>query len=123
MAIVHHVNWDEVTKQELIPEGRYPARIDKIEERPSKKGEVPSWNITFAITSDEAQGRKAFNTFGMAPNALWKFRELLEAIGVEASGEADLDSDDYLGQEVGIIITHEEYEGKLRTRIGQFYRL
>lgn len=124
MPIVKQVNWDEVSKFETIPEGRYPARIDKIEERVGKTGDRnPYWNIEFTITAEEALGRKAWGVFMLAPNALWKLRQLYEALGIECAGEQELNSDELIGQEAGLVIGTEEYQGKLRNKISAFFKL
>ena len=117
-----HANWDEVAAGTLIPEGRYPARIDKVEERTSSAGNE-YWNVEFTIIDGEYEGRKLWGVFMLSPQALWKLRALAQACGLDLSGERELDSEELVGQEVGIVVTTEEYDGQTRNRVNQFFAL
>jgi hypothetical protein len=121
---LNNVNWDEIAKGEILPEGKYAARIDKVEEKVSKPPKNnPYWQVTFTLTEEPHTGRKAWDKFMLSTDALWKLKNLLDAIGLEVKGEADLDSNDLLQQEVGIVIKHETYEGQLRHRVQGFFNL
>jgi len=116
-------NWDEVAKNELIPDGRYGARIDKVDERTSKDKGNTYWNIEFTITDEAALGRKVWGVFMLTPNSLWKLRQLYEALGQDPSGEQELDSNELVGLDVGVVLGTEEYQGKIRNKIASFYAL
>ena len=115
------LNWDDVQKNEVIPDGKYTARIDKVEERIAEKSKNTYWNVEFTLTDDAVAGRKVWGVFMLQPNALWKLRTLYEALGIDTSGEADLDTNDILQQEVGVVLNTEEYQGKVRNKIASFF--
>jgi hypothetical protein len=118
------IAWDDIAKGEIIPEGKYAARIDKVEEKISKPPKNnPYWQLTFTLLEEPFTGRKAWDKFMLSVDALWKLKNLLDAIGIEVKGESDLDSSDLLGQEVGIVIKHETYENQLKHRVQGFFSL
>jgi len=117
-------DWDEIAKDELISEGRHPARIDAVEERESQS--TPGnmyWNITFTVTEGPHTGRQAWAVCMLDAKSLWKLRQLADAVGIDLGGRSDIDTEELLQQECGIVITHEEYEGRLRHRVSQFFPL
>ena len=117
------IDWEKVAQEQVVPEGRYPARIDKADVRVSKEGGNPYLNIEFTLTEEPLTGRKVWSVFMLEPRALWKLRNLLVALGYPVQGTSDFEPTDLIGQEVGIVVTHEEYQGQLRARANTFYSL
>lgn len=117
------VNWDEVSQLEAIPPGKYPARIDKVEEKISEQKHNDFWQMTFTLTEEPLIGRKVFGNFMLQPTTLWKLRQLMKQIGMPTAGVGNLNADEFVGQEVGISVVHELYEGETRSKIQGFYRL
>lgn len=117
------VDWKEVAKQELIPEGKVVARLDKVEPRDAKaEPHNPYWNFEFTITQpEEVVGRKVWDVFMLDTKSLWKLRAFCECIGIELEGQRDIDTDELVGQDVGLVITHEEYEGRTRNRVKGYF--
>lgn len=117
------INWEDVAKQELIPAGQVAARLDKIEERTGK--EEPHnvyWNFEFTlIAPEEVVGRKVWDVFMLDVKALWKLRNFCQCIGIELEGQRDVDTAELEGQEVGLQIGHETYEGRERNRIKGYF--
>jgi hypothetical protein len=116
------VNWDDVAKGEAVPPGRYPARIDKVEDQTSEKGNA-YWQVTFTLTEEPAIGRKVWGNFMLQPQSLWKLRQLMKAIGMPTQGVGNLVADEFIGQEVGVIVINETYEGEPRSRVQGFFPL
>ena len=116
------VNWDDVAKSEAIPEGRYPARIDKVEEKESAN-KNPYLLITFTILEEPAIGRKVWGNFMLQPTSLWKLRDLLKAIGLPTAGISDINLDDLINAEVGLVVINEMFEDAPRSRVQKFYSL
>lgn len=119
------VDWGEVSKGDLIPEGRYPCRIDKVEVKQSKAGNE-YWNFHFTITVEPLEGRKVFGIVMPQPNMLWKLKQICDAVGVDLEGrsvEDEFDTDELIGQELGVIVGSDMYEGVLRSRTTGFFAL
>jgi hypothetical protein len=57
------------------------------------------------------------------PQSHWKVRQLMKAIGMPTSGVGNLVADEFIGQEVGVIVVHENYEGEPRARVQGFFPL
>jgi len=106
-------DWDKVAADELIPEDRYPARIDKIVEGQSQEGN-PKWGITFTLTDEPVTGRKLYESFSLMPRALWKLRQLAAACGIDLTARTGLNSDELMNSEVGIVVTHDVYPRRVR---------
>lgn len=116
------VDWPEVAKQELIPAGKVLARLDKVEERQAKETQNLYWNFEFTITQpEEVVGRKVWDVFMLDTKSLWKLRTFCECIGIELEGQRDIDTDELVGQDVGLVITHETYEGRDRNRVKGYF--
>jgi len=117
------VDWKEVAKQELIPEGKVLARLDKVEPRKAKEEpHNPYWNFEFTITQpEEVVGRKVWDVFMLDVKSLWKLRNFCECIGIELEGQRDIDTNELVGQDVGLVISHETYEGRTRNRVKGYF--
>jgi len=116
------VNWDDPATGGLVPPGRYSARIDKVEEKTSPQ-QNDYWLMTFTITDEPAIGKKVWGNFMLSPTSLWKLRNLMKAIGMPTQGIANLNVDDFLQAEVGVVVVHELYEGEPRARVQSFFPL
>lgn len=116
-----HVDFTGVSSGfEKIEPGTYLARVEKIEQKMSQANK-PYLNWTFTIVGGQYDNRKAFYMTSLAPNALWKLKEMLvNAFGKskeELAGAFDFDETDYIGEEVALIIGEEEYQGEMRDRV------
>lgn len=100
----------------LIPPGEYEATVESVTEEISKSSGKPTLKWVFTVDVDGSD-RKIFYNTSLQPQALFKLRELLEAMGLEVSGKMELDLAEYRGLSLGVKIDSEEYEGKLRDRI------
>lgn len=116
------VNWDDVAKSEVIPEGRYAARIDKIEQKESANHNSYLL-VTFTIMDEPAIGRKVWGNFMLSPTSLWKLRDLMKAIGLPTAGVSDINLDEIINAEVGIVVINEMFEDAPRSRVQKFYSL
>lgn len=118
-------NWDDIAAAEVIEEGAYPVRIDKIEERQSRSDpKGPGyWNVEMTFLEEPYTGRKVWDVFSLKPNALWKLRNLCEVLTIDLEGRDDLDSDELIGQEVGANIVPETYEGRERAKVDSYFSM
>ena len=116
-----HVDFTGVSSGfEKIEPGTYLARVTKIEQRMSQANK-PYLNWEFQIVGGEYDNRKAWYITSLAPNALWKLKDMLiNAFGKskeELAGEFDFDETEFIGEEVALIIGEEEYNGEMRDRV------
>jgi hypothetical protein len=122
MPKLQNVNWEDLAKGNAIEPGRYPVRIDDVKDKTSKAGNA-MWEIELTITDGPATGRKLWATIMMQPNALWKLRQLLEAIGLEKAGTDDLDTEELKDCELLVDVINEDYEGQISNRVKKFVKL
>ncbi len=118
------INWDEIAKGQLVTAGRHPTRIDKVEDREAQETGNEYLNIEFTIIEGADEGRKVWGIFMAEAQHLWKMRQLCDAIGIELSGRDDFDPYEELqGQEVGVVVKHDVYQGQERNRVTGFYNI
>jgi len=105
---------------EKIEPGNYLARVEKIESKMSQAGK-PYLNWMFKIQGGDYDGRTAFFMTSLAPNALWKLKQVLIAAfdkdEEDLKGQFELDTDELIGEECTLIIGEEEYNGEMRDRV------
>jgi len=119
-----NVNFDDVAVSEVVPEGRYSATIDGVEERVGQaEPHNQYWNVEFTIQDQPVVGRKVWDVFMLQPQSLWKLKRLMQCANMPTEGRADLDSEELLGQEVGVVVMHETYEGQVRSRVKGYFNL
>lgn len=98
--------------------GDYAAKIIKAVAGESSEKKTPQVMVTFQITDGKYKGKKSNDAFYLTKNALWRFRNLLEAAGVKIpKGIGDIDLTKLKGKEVAITFADDEYENKIRSRV------
>lgn len=93
---------------EVLPLGQYTVEIEKVEVKHSPGKDHPYLAMKYNITegpTDNCAGRKLFDNISMAPQALFKFKQLTLACNLAISDE--FDTDDLLGNSVTVVIKHE----------------
>lgn len=115
------LNFDGVeTGYKAIPEGTYEVRVKEIETGTSQAG-APKLDFKFEIISGKNKGSILFYTCSLQPQALFKLKVVLEALGYEIpDGNFNLDVDELVDLECSVEVAHETYEGKKRARIVEF---
>jgi hypothetical protein len=104
-------------------DGTYTATVQTVEETESQEGN-PNLSWKWKIKNKKDNGAIIFDNTSLQPQALWRLRLLLEAIGEEIpDGEMDLNLEEYVGREARVEITNEKWEGKNRPRITGFLSL
>lgn len=105
-----------------VPDGRwrgFPQSVEKSESEAGNEMLVFKWKVL----NGPGKGAVVYDNVVLVPQALWKFKTLLEVLGFEVpDGEMDIDPDDLTGEdhEVVLEIANEEYKGKDRPRIQGF---
>lgn len=104
-----------------IPEGSYlgrPVEATK-ETSDSSGGEYISW--TYEVTEGKHKGTKLYDNTSLQPQALWRLRTALDAMGVETpDGPYDLDLEAIVEDEdivVALEVEDDKYQGKTRSKI------
>lgn len=104
-----------------IPNGGYVLSVTSVEKKRSESSgnEYLSWE--FKIAEGKHKGKKVWDNTSLQPQALWRLRNLFEAMGVEIEdGEVEVDLDDLEGETVGAEIENEKYQGKDKARVTNF---
>jgi Protein of unknown function (DUF669) len=103
------------------PDGRYKAKIIEVSQEEGKDSGEPYMQLTWEITSDKCNGREVrFDNYSLQPQALWRVKSLLEAMGVEVpDGEHEVDWDELVSDETECIVelTGEARDGKTYARV------
>lgn len=79
---------------EALPEGAYPVVIEKVERRESKSSEHDYLNWELTVTDGEHKERKLWMITSLSPRALWKLKDVLDALGYDTEGELDFEFDE-----------------------------
>ncbi len=113
---------DKGTKRR-IPAGDYAFKVDKCYEDVSQSGNNM---VVFecVISEGKHKGFRAWVQCAITPKALWKLRQMLEALGVEVpQGKFKLVPKKYVGLEFGATVEDDTYEGKTRSKIADVFQL
>jgi hypothetical protein len=101
------------------PDGEYAAEISSAELEESSSGN-PMIVLKWKISDGKFKGTTIYDNISLVPQALWKFKTLLEVLGIDPQ-EEDVEASDYvseiLEQSATIIVTNETYEGEQRPKV------
>lgn len=98
-----------------MPEGDYPAKITayKIGKAESTGNDM----ITFTIALEGKRGTYPYRCT-LTEKSLWKLRNLMVAAGISVpKKKLKIDPSRLVGKKVGVELTDDEYEGKLKSII------
>ena len=117
----------------LIPEGSYTAKILNARKGISAAGH-PKLDLELLVEY-EGDTRKTFKSLSLQPQAMFRIRELLEAVGLvdprigtvrfrpsykmRPDGEHVTDLE---GRSVGVVISEAVYEGQPRNQVDAFFK-
>jgi hypothetical protein len=109
---------EEEASKWVVPEGEYDARVVGLEKEESNAGN-PMYVWEFELLGPgELKGRTFKSWTALTPAAMWKVREVLEALGLGESGKkAKFTKKDAIGRRCTLDIQDDEYEGKLRSTV------
>lgn len=104
-----------------IPDGTYVFEVEEITLEKSEEGnDYLKW--VFKGIEGKAKGSKLWDNTSLQPQALWRLKGLLEALGVEVpDDEMDLELDEYVGMTTAIDVANEKYQGKDKPRAVGFH--
>lgn len=117
---VYRVDLSDVQDNTPPPEGSYHLSVASVEAKEGDEDTYFAWK--FNIESGKYKGKVLYTNTSLAPQSLWNLRGLLEAMEVEIPDEAfDLDLDEIVGGECMGSVDHEEYRGKPKARLTDFW--
>lgn len=97
---------------QVIPEGVYNCTVYDVAIKTSKNSGKDYISWVFSIVDEcDYRGRKVFNNTSLQPQALWKLKEVLDAIGVKADSVVELDLGSYIGKILKVKIGITSYNG------------
>lgn len=108
------------TSRKAIPEGTYEVVVNEATQKNSRDGN-PMIAFEFEVTEGAHKGAKLYENCSLQPQALFKLKSVLLALGMDIPNKAfDLNLRDLVGLTCEVEVGHEVYEGKKRARILQY---
>lgn len=106
--------------RKAIPEGTYEVVVNGATQKDSRDGN-PMIVFEFEVTEGAHKGAKLYENCSLQPQALFKLKSVLMALGMDIPNKAfDLNLRDLVGLTCEVEVGHEVYEGKKRARILQY---
>ena len=121
MARKKKLDFTNVESFAKAAEGRHRVKIVEINEQTSQGGD-DMLVFVFEVIKGESKGARVYENCVLTDKALWKLQQILQAIGIKCDGKVALDLDKLIGKICEIDVFHEEYEGRTRARIGEFFK-
>lgn len=108
-AIAKKTAEQESSSFDVLPEGPYVAKLRDVKtDGQGKAG--PYWTWEFEITDGDHKGRRLWVNTSLAENALWKMKEVFDAMGYTT----DSDTDEMIGEKVKLHVTQRVIDGGAR---------
>ena len=106
--------------RKAIPEGTYEVVVNEATQKDSRDGN-PMISFEFEVAEGAHKGAKLYENCSLQPQALFKLKSVLLALGMDIPNKAfDLNLRDLVGLTCEVEVGHEVYEGKKRARILQY---
>ena len=106
--------------RKAIPEGTYEVVVNEAIQKDSRDGN-PMIAFEFEVAEGAHKGAKLYENCSLQPQALFKLKSVLLALGMNIPNKAfDLNLRDLVGLTCEVEVGHEVYEGKKRARILQY---
>lgn len=92
----------------FLDPGVYRAQVEAVREQDGRN--YPGLKFTWASVEPETEGQRADMFVSLAPQALWKFKQILEALGGQVpQSTVRLDTDRLIGKKAVIHVVHEPW--------------
>lgn len=120
-----NIDFSSVPSREPLEEGTYLLSIAEAEEKLSST-QNPMISLTYDVLSTEdgtpIDGqRKLWDNYSLQAQALFKLKDLFQALGIDTSALVEMDVSELVGQQVRAKVVQETYNGELRNRIKKVY--
>lgn len=96
---IYELDFTGVESTNLIPEGTHTARISGAEFKKAKTG-----SDQLQVNWETAEGATRSSWYSLVPQALWKLKGVLEAIGVPCEGKIKLNTATLKGKTASITV-------------------
>ena len=116
MARKRKFDFTGVTAYKRCEEGIHTAQLIQIDDKETQNGD-DMLVCQFKVIKGDSEGAVVYDNLVLTDKALWKFKLVLESLGVAADGKDVVDLDKLIGKTCDIEVAHEEYNGQLRARI------
>ena len=116
MARKKKFDFTGVTSYKRCEEGIHTAQLIQIDDKETQNGD-DMLVCQFKVIKGDSEGAVVYDNLVLTDKALWKFKLVLESLGVAAEGKVVVDLDKLIGKTCDIEVAHEEYNGQLRARI------
>ena len=108
------------SSRKTIPEGTYTLTVNAANQKNSSNNN-PMIAFEFEVADGPYKGVPLYENCSLQPQALFKLKSVLEALGFEIPNKAfDLNLRDLIGLTCEVEVGHEVYEGKKRARILEY---
>lgn len=111
-----NLDFSNVPSREPLEEGIYTLSIAKVEEKTAKSSGNPMLSIEYDVVGVDGN-RKLFDNYVLTDAAMWKLKELLDALGIDTSTLVSLDPQELIGLQVQAKIVQDEYNGETVNRV------
>lgn len=119
MARKRKFDMSKVESFKRCAEGIHTAKIVEVQENTTQAGD-DMLTMAFEVIRGDSKDARVYDNFVLTDKALWKLKQLLQALGVKCDGKIVLDLDRLVGKVCDITVYHEEYNGKLKARIDEY---
>ena len=103
-------------------EGIHRAKVAEIQEKTSQGGD-DMLQVAMEVVAGADKGCRVFDNCVLTDKALWKFKQLLSALGVKCDGKVAVDLDGLIGKICDIEVFHAEYKGQTRAKISNYFKV
>lgn len=103
-------------------EGIHRAKVAEIQEKTSQGGD-DMLQVAMEVVAGADKGCRVFDNCVLTDKALWKFKQLLSALGIKCDGKVAVDLDGLIGKTCDIEVFHEEYNGQTRAKISNYSKV
>ena len=123
MARKKKLDFTGVQAYKKCEEGIHTVKLVQIDEGTSQAGDDMLKATFEVISNNSSKGARVFDNFVLTDKALWKFKMMLQGMGIKCEGKIALDLDKLIGKTVDVDIAHEEYNGQKRARIMEYSKV
>lgn len=103
-----------------IPDGDYLLEVVSCEEKEGRESGAIYLAWKYKVAEGPYKGATVYDNTSLSPQALWRLKRLLEAMGIQADGKMSLDINSFKGKRVLAQIANETYNGKEKPRVVEF---
>ncbi len=108
----------EAGKGRPVPDGDYLCEVDEVTLETSQESGQDYLRWVFKIVDGKCKGSRIWDNTSLQTQALWKLRQLLEALGVDVpEGPLELETEEYIGLPATLTVQNEKYQGKDYPRV------